>query len=374
MWMIAGFWIGIVCSLLMIWWPTQESPASESWQGPVLVTQENLKHILSLPPQAWEPPTIEVPLDEELPIIRDAIRSGVILSAQLLAENLNDAAVKRLFLDYPAWCRILSEPFLARPNSRQKFTILDGRHVYMRLSRFDYIEELAEAWGQVEHLPGAGLLLDLRGTSRTSDTAGACDWAGLLIAAGTPLIELHDPRGGILRFRAGRQPLRLSRQNPVVVLIDESTRGAGETLALLLRRHTSARLVGRPTAGLPGHGKLLKLPSGRILYLAQEAVYEPGSPAAQQHPIQPDVLLVGNPIAERQAAMRLAADGPMAVAWELPDWPRRSERSLLRRETPELDAAMQMRSQTTPDAPRDPLLVSAIDLLRALSALAGADP
>lgn len=114
-----------------------------------------------------------------------------------------------------------------------------------------------------------GLILDLR-SNPGGNSDGAAATASAL-TAGDPVLSFRAPDGNETNVRRTGEPLALGV--PIIVLVDDQTSSSAEMLALALREHAKARVVGRATAGaltmpamMPLHdGFMLMTPGARSL-------------------------------------------------------------------------------------------------------------
>jgi carboxyl-terminal processing protease len=114
-----------------------------------------------------------------------------------------------------------------------------------------------------------GLIVDLRSNPGGNSDAAAATAAAL--TAGDPMLSFRTPDGKETNVPRTGEPLALGV--PFVVLVDDQTSSSAEMLALALREHAKARVVGRATAGaltLPAmtplrDGFMLMTPGARSL-------------------------------------------------------------------------------------------------------------
>ncbi len=133
-----------------------------------------------------------------------------------------------------------------------------------------------------------GLVLDLRG-NLGDDVQSAALTADELLDGGL-MWRLHDNKGRIKDFRADRDCIL--RDIPLVVLVNEFSRGSAEFIAAALKDNHRAVVVGTASEGdgvvttlflLPDDLGGMKLPTGRLERAvagkdAQRAVWKPVSP------------------------------------------------------------------------------------------------
>ena len=101
------------------------------------------------------------------------------------------------------------------------------------------------------------------------------------------LFALHGSGGKEIRaFRAEQDPIY---HGLLILLIDEETVGAAETLAACLRSFDRAILIGQKTAGRPLNYVDRPLPSGHILRIAVAQAILPNQPSQSSKSVIPDL-------------------------------------------------------------------------------------
>jgi C-terminal processing protease CtpA/Prc len=158
------------------------------------------------------------------------------------------------------------------------------------------------------------LVLDLRsalgGVGDVSVASALCD--------GNVVYHVRDPMSEPAK-PVPREGPRIWPQRPIVVLVNDETVSAGETLALAVRELSSAMVIGRPTAGGLTEASFIALGEERSLLIPTGVVLGPLSRQDQPgHAIRPDIE-VNNPSVEElsqgrdrqlEAARELAARAP----------------------------------------------------------------
>lgn len=198
---------------------------------------------------------------------------------------------------------ILEKP----PAKTYELEIQDGPVVYLRLRDLSLLDtgalkhDLAKA---MSTHPGAPLLLDLRGVVGT-DPQPVVRLAGLLFPGG-PLLKLRSRKGPDDTVAAPETPRPLLPEKSFG-LVDGTTAGMGEALALLFKERQGAQLGGRPTFGMGGIPEQIPLSQGGTLLLSTREIrtvagtawankgFEPGkilTPSSTGARLQDDPLLV----------------------------------------------------------------------------------
>lgn len=133
-----------------------------------------------------------------------------------------------------------------------------------------------------------GIILDLRDAGG-DDAAGAAKVAGLFAKAGAPLFSFEgDADAARTAYSAdGGTGVKSA---PLMVLVDERTRGAAEILAAALADSIKgAMLVGETTAADPLLREFIPLAAGDVLHLATRKLKTPTSLYDGRTGIKPDV-------------------------------------------------------------------------------------
>lgn len=116
----------------------------------------------------------------------------------------------------------------------------------------------------------SGMILDLRGAGGR-DADAAAQLAGVFAAEGRVLGTMRDRRGNVLATYVAHASFKPSV--PVMVLLDETTRGASELCAALIKGLGSgALLIGRPTQGDPLVREPVGLSWGATMYILTRSV------------------------------------------------------------------------------------------------------
>lgn len=126
-----------------------------------------------------------------------------------------------------------------------------------------------------------GLVLDLRHVSG-NNYQQVTKIAGFFTQAETPLLDWGDG----IRFS---EPQALQVEVPLVVAIDQTTRGAAEALAAVVRSAKLGILVGRATEGQASSYKLIPLKTGHQLKIADGQVRLADNTTLGSEGVLPDI-------------------------------------------------------------------------------------
>ena len=211
------------------------------------------------------------------------------------------------------------------------------------------------------------LILDLRGSTETNDYGMAAEFANRFVEKGRPLFTLRGPAGKEIRaFRAEQDPIY---HGLLILLVDEETAGATETLAAILHFCDKAILIGQTTAGRAVNYADRPLPSGRILRIAVAQAILPNQQSHFPNGLVPD-LPVTQPVAEKHQLFQQGLTKSMAAFVFETDRPHLNEAALLTGTNPEIEAAQagQQRRARGGEAPalHDAALQRAVDVVTSI--------
>lgn len=139
-----------------------------------------------------------------------------------------------------------------------------------------------------------GLVLDLRHVSG-NNYQQVTKIAGFFTQTETPLLDWGDG----IRFS---EPQSLQMEVPLVVAIDQTTRGAAEALAAVVRSAKLGILVGRATEGQARSYKLIPLKTGHQLKIASEQVRLADDTALGSEGVLPDIAVKASSVLASSAS------------------------------------------------------------------------
>jgi len=209
------------------------------------------------------------------------------------------------------------------------------------------------------------VILDLRGSAETNDYGMAAEFATRFVEKGRPLFALRGSGGKEIRaFRAEQDPIY---HGLLILLVDEETVGATETLAASLHSFDRAILIGQKTAGRPLSYVDRPLPSGRILRIAMAQAMLPNRPTQSSKSVVPD-LPVTQSIAEKHQIFQQGLTKSMAAFVLETDRPHLNEAALLAGTNPEIDAAQAGKRPRGGESPalHDAVLQRAVDVVTSI--------
>lgn len=205
------------------------------------------------------------------------------------------------------------------------------------------------------------LVIDLR-ASDSGDFATAAEVAKRFVAKGKTLFSLRRQDKQDHTFISDRDP---SYNGLTVVLVDQDTAGPAEALAVALRAHQKALLIGQSTAGGGVEYSDLSLPSGKTLRVAVAQCL--GADGRALYPIgaAPDLAVEMSPVDKRQI-FRLSTTKGIAQFTHETERPHLNEAALIAGTNPELESSEQRRSRAQANALVDPVLERGLDLITSL--------
>lgn len=259
------------------------------------------------------------PQENEFDEIIDLLRTGYIEPSTILVENLDQNSLQQLVSANDHFARLSLDPVLSPfRGSRNRVDTLLYNTAYWRPARLgaQANQALIRQWPVWRSAPAPGLIVDLRYFRDGNNFEGAAMVAGLFTDPGTPLFSIQDLARAQKIFKTQRQPLAIDRQFPIIVLVNQYTRGAGEVLAHLLRDRCQALLVGQSTAGEGGLYTETQLSSGRYLRLASTRVTLADGADLIGRPLHPDVKIPVTPQQDVKAYVEGFSKSPVTLIQE----------------------------------------------------------
>ena len=285
--------------------------------------------------------------------------------------ELNRATVEGLTARLPRGVMLLpgKENVSAVPQSPLYSEIIAGHIGYIRLGSLNSanLQALDKALGGFSGKKVNALILDLRASGMTSDSALAAEFAKRFCPRGKMIFTLRKPAGRQDRaFNSDRDP---AFRGLVMVLADSETAGAAEAIAAALRFHDKALVIGQPTAGRAAEYSDLPLPNGKILRLAVAEMISPEGRSLFADGVKPDLPVEMSPADKRQIFQASGDKGMGPFIYEA-GRPHMNEAALLAGTNPEVEAAeaAQQRRGRAPEKPppHDPVLQRALDVITSL--------
>src|SRR5947207_3610917 len=285
--------------------------------------------------------------------------------------ELNRATVEGLTARLPRGVMLLpgKENVPAVPQSTLYSEIIAGHIGYIRPGSLNSanLQALDKTLGGFSGKKVNALILDLRASGMTSDSALAAEFAKRFCPRGKMIFTLRKPAGRQDRaFNSDRDP---AFRGLVMVLADSETAGAAEAIAAALRFHDKALVIGQPTAGRAAEYSDLPLPNGKILRLAVAEMISPEGRSLFADGVKPDLPVEMSPADKRQIFQASGDKGMGPFIYEA-GRPHMNEAALLAGTNPEVEAAeaAQQRRGRAPEKPppHDPVLQRALDVITSL--------
>jgi len=319
------------------------------------------------------PPTLQtldaVDLRQAIPLIKESYFNP----AALTEPELNRALLGGLLSSLGRSVILLPPRDSSPPPPPASFyrEIMANHIAYLRLGDLTR-EQLQEMDSTLRGLASKkidAVILDLRDSAETNDFGIAAEFATRFIEKGRPLFALRGSGGKEIRtFQAEQDPIY---HGLLILLIDEETVGATETLAACLRAFDRAILVGQKTAGRPLNYVDRPLPSGHILRIAVAQAMLTNQPAQSSKNVVPD-LPVTQSMAEKHQIFQQGLTKSMSAFVFETDRPHLNEAALLSGTNPEIDAAQAGNRARRGEAPalHDPVLQRAVDVVTSIGVYA----
>jgi hypothetical protein len=304
-----------------------------------------------------------LPHPEETRQIIDLLRSGFLDSASLISVDLNEQNLNDLLGRLTDKVK-LSEEAVITPDPKQLaiLELLPNNIAYWRPAELSPKEtgKWIAQWEQWKGQEFEGLILDLRNFKDANDLPGAVSLAGLFSAPQTTLFTVEGINTPQQLYKTEHQPLEVQKAFPVLVLINQNTRGTGEALAWSLRQSGGAILMGQPSAGEGGLFTETRLKSGRFLRMASARLITSTNVNLLGTPLQPDILVSTDTLLERTAFALANKTNLMALIAEKP-----SQRPSSENETIGMDSPLRTDPENKKSV-RDLTLQRAVDVLRGI--------
>ena len=205
------------------------------------------------------------------------------------------------------------------------------------------------------------LIVDLR-ASDAGDFGTAAEFAKRLVAKGKTLFSLRKADKQERAFITDRDPIY---NGLVVVLVDGDAAGPAEALAVALRTHDKALLIGQSSAGGGVEYADLALPSGKVLRVAASQCI--GADGTRLYPtgVTSDLNVDMSAVDKRQI-FKLSANKGIAPFTREIERPHLNEAALIAGTNPELETSEQRRLRAQANALVDPVLQRGLDLITSL--------
>jgi hypothetical protein len=205
------------------------------------------------------------------------------------------------------------------------------------------------------------LIIDLR-ASDSGDFASAAEFGKRFVPKGKTLFSL--------RKQDKQDHPSISDRDPpyaglIAVLVDGDTSGPAEAIAVALRTHDKALIIGQPSAGSGVEYSDQSLPSGRILRVAVAQCI--GADGRRLYPdgVTPDLPVEMSAVDKRQI-FRLSMSKGMASFTREMERPHLNEAALIAGTNPELETSDQRRNRVQANALVDAVLQRGLDLITSL--------
>jgi len=153
-------------------------------------------------------------------------------------------------------------------------------------------------------------------------------------------------------------------QGTIMVLIDSETSGPAEAMAVALKTHGQALLIGQPSAGRAVEYTDFPLSSGKILRIAVGEVIAPSGQSLFPGAVKPDLPVELSPTQKHQIFALSVQRGLTTFVFER-ERPHFNEAALIAGTNPEFDIRQQRRNSD--ENLQDAVLQRAVDVITSLS-------
>lgn len=301
----------------------------------------------------------------ELQQILSEIKSRYVDQQALSNQELSEATVEGLFARLGPGVSLEAPGAVESPVPDRPFRseILLGRCGYVRLGGINpqVVSRLAAALKDFRTHNLSGVVLDLRTVPPGDNYAQATDIVARFVPDNTEAFRLVRAKTQEERaFTTGGEPLYTG---PLAVLINHEVAGAGETLAVALKKYARALLIGERTAGRAVLYDRTPVAPDLVLKIAVAEIKVPGMPGIFPNGVVPDID-VKLPAAQQDAILA-ATDNASSVPFITEDQrPRTNEAALVAGKNPDLDAyEEQQANKGKPAKLKDTALQRALDFL-----------
>jgi len=226
----------------------------------------------------------------QLPEIIEVIRKHL---PQITQEDLDRAALQGILTEFQSQLEIVATQAVSTTDVEETPSALthfyESSVGYLAAPVIDTMafDSIQQGYTQLdsEHIL-QGFILDLRHVSGSHYKA-LTQIAGMFTSKSIPLldwgegIQLASPQSTIVK-------------TPLVALIDETTQGAGEALAAIIRSAKLGLLVGRKTSGEVHSYENVPLKSGQTLKLATGQIRLANGEELGSNGIEPDIFVSPN--------------------------------------------------------------------------------
>lgn len=301
----------------------------------------------------------------------EAVEIAKVLGSDPAAAEANPGSVTRMVDQSPGQLAV-SEPLkLASADRPWVAELLPGPIAYWRVRTMGatLAEAMGRDWSAWRQKNPLGAVVDLRECLPAQSLESAAELCALFVTPGEILFTWRDGAGKEKVYRSDRQPLGLNPATPLVVLVGQNLRGAGELVATILQERAGAILVGQATAGQPGWLAESRLSTGRSLFRMRGEIVLPGGRAGSGRPLPPDLGVSGGNYTDAE----IWTGGEMTIAStiaEVPPIKRARESTLIQEDEADaeeiLSSSLSQKELEIKRPPQDRGLQRAGDLLRAL--------
>jgi len=223
--------------------------------------------------------------------------------------------------------------------------------------------EVLKAWSSGKI---GAVILDLRGAGLSGDFDAASALEVYFCAKGSELYRFDYGAAGTHGGDTVSAPADPLFTGVLIVLVDESTAEAAETIAASLQECAKALILGSTTAGRPFKYQDVRL-NGAVLRMAVAEVLLPDGKKLGVNGLKPDISVAPGSASRAQLVQSVSTHGVASVIQER-DRPHLNEAALVSGSNPDVDELEQEQNGTVPAPPLiDRQLEQALDLITSIS-------
>ncbi len=135
-----------------------------------------------------------------------------------------------------------------------------------------------------------GMIMDLRGAGGT-DIEAVDNVSGVFLQEGTELFKVTDSHNKLVELHTAAKTDTGDFEIPLIILVDENTRGASEFFTAALKGRRRCLVMGRPTQGDSAIRETISLSEKAELYIATKRVVPVSGVQFDPGGVQPDIVV-----------------------------------------------------------------------------------
>jgi hypothetical protein len=318
--------------------------------------------VASAAAKTWIDSLAPAEIDETIRLLK----SNFIDPNALKDQEINRATLEGLLARLHGGAILLSNKDSGTTNVPAPFysEVLDNHIGYVRIGSLtaDNLRELDKALASFATRKADAIVVDLRASTWNSDFDVAAEMTKRFIPKEKTLWTLH--KTGARQERTLVNDRDPSFQGLTTVLGDGETAGAAEPMAVALKAHARALLIGQATAGRAVEYSDFPLASGKTLRVAVGEVIGADGHSLFPDGVKPDLPVEMSPAQKRQIFVLSVQRGIGAFVFET-ERPHFNEAALIAGTNPELESRQQRRNSE--ENLHDAVLQRAVDVIASIA-------